>query len=70
MWLNWFHRGRLAGEAIVTDMLFVSGDRFREVQLAAELIELAVKLCKFVVICQICQSVLYLIQKIGHIWTH
>ena len=37
MWLNWFHRGRLAGEAIVTDMLFVSGDRFREVQLAAEL---------------------------------
>lgn len=31
MWLNWFHRGRLAGEAIVTDMLFVSGDRFREV---------------------------------------
>jgi len=31
MWLHWFHRGALTGDAIVTDMLFVSVERFREV---------------------------------------
>ncbi len=30
MWLHWFHCGRLTGDAIVTDMLFVSVERFRE----------------------------------------
>ena len=30
MWLHWFHCGQLTGDAIVTDMLFVSVERFRE----------------------------------------
>ena len=30
MWLHWFHRGALTGDAIVSDMLFVSVERFRE----------------------------------------
>ena len=30
MWLFWFHRGRLAGDGIVSDLLFVSVDPFRE----------------------------------------
>lgn len=34
MWLHWFHRGTLIGEAVVSDLLFVAAERFREVMKA------------------------------------
>eukprot|EP00913_Durusdinium_trenchii_P004316 g4001.t1 len=39
MWLFWFHRGRLAGDGIVSDLLFVSVDPFREVIKTTPLIQ-------------------------------
>ena len=30
MWLHWFHQGSLMGEAVVSDLLFLRAERFRE----------------------------------------